>query len=236
MLSNLLSKDISPLNNLHLGWVSFWVTYWVSSLFIFPKVEPETNPELSRSTLYKNLLTHKVISFFWAFLFDKVPAVITRNNAWSQFLGIYAYIFVLSDVSVYAIHRLLHTKWFYGSHKTHHTYIHAEPVGAIYESKFEMLVGSPLLNMIVFRNLAMSTTEIVVMSAIFSFNSLRIHSGVAWSITGNDWLSTAKKWIFDDSFHAAHHIKRKCNYGLSGLTDWIFGTYTNGSKVIAEAR
>jgi sterol desaturase/sphingolipid hydroxylase (fatty acid hydroxylase superfamily) len=142
----------------------------------------------------ENLLCHKGVTFLWAFLFDKIPSTIIRTNTWVNFLGIYTFLFLLTDISVYVTHRVLHTRWFYKEHKTHHTYIHAEPLGAIYESKFEMLVGSPLLSMIVYRNLAMSTVEIITMSVIYALNSLRIHSGVSWSVSITDWVSTAKKW------------------------------------------
>lgn len=223
-------------NKIVWGWVVFWINYWVvGSLLPIADVKTVSKVEITKFDLVTNLILNMAVTFFlFVPLASSYSVVWQRQGYWFDYPVMFVIMFVLSEGVNYCIHRLLHHPSLYFMHKAHHSYIQAEPLGAVYVSWHEMLVENPLLVMIAYQWFNMSITEIVLLSLFYSNNSLGTHSGITRSIKPTNWLNKAIIASFDDKFHAVHHYSGAHNFGQCGLLDVVFGTFKSPSEGMKE--
>lgn len=126
----------------------------------------------------------------------------------SEFICFYACV----EVAFYYAHRAFHSRALYRLvHKKHHEFSAPIAVAAIYATPFEYVVGNIFP---VFLGPILIGSHFVTMSTWIAFamiNSINSHCG--FSIFGNSALD-----------HDYHHVNPSCNFGVSGLLDWLHGT------------
>ena len=223
------------LNDLHFAWAAFWLNYWITGS-LYPKVQSKTikDAEISKKALFLNLAQNMLLTFSWTFVFNLLPTLYARSNTWIEYVGLYIFLFILSEGVNYYVHRLLHHPRLYFIHKDHHKYIHSEPLAGLYVSRREMIIQSPLLVMMIYKLIGFRRIEMIVWSLFYSMHSLNSHSGVAQGVHDHSFLSEIICFVFDDSFHASHHCLGKVNFGFWGIFDLLHGTYRDPARVIRK--
>jgi sterol desaturase/sphingolipid hydroxylase (fatty acid hydroxylase superfamily) len=123
---------------------------------------------------------------------------------WYTIIGI----LILEDIFFYTCHRLLHTKYFYNFHATHHEFIHPYALTAIYASPIEHIFSNLLPIFASSLVMKLNWFHLEIFMTIATVNTLIVHSGYKIS-----------------KFHYKHHMLFNKNYGVLGIMDRIFGTY-----------
>ena len=114
------------------------------------------------------------------------------------------------DILFYHLHRLMHTKYLYKYHKTHHRLKNLAGVGALWAGKIEHLFVNMLPAYLPPLYLYMNYVLIVGWVIIATTNVVVVHSGYD---------------LFDKK-HESHHKYLNVNYGLGVyLCDRLYGTY-----------
>eukprot|EP00602_Paraphysomonas_sp_CaronLab_P004346 CAMPEP_0185031216 /NCGR_PEP_ID=MMETSP1103-20130426/18566_1 /TAXON_ID=36769 /ORGANISM="Paraphysomonas bandaiensis, Strain Caron Lab Isolate" /LENGTH=230 /DNA_ID=CAMNT_0027566665 /DNA_START=153 /DNA_END=845 /DNA_ORIENTATION=+ len=123
---------------------------------------------------------------------------------------------VVIEVWFYVTHYALHTPVLYARiHKMHHRFKAPVAVASMYAHPVEYAVGN-LMGVILGPIL---TNCHPMTSYVWIFNSLMTTGG---SHSGHK--------LFDAEFHDAHHQYFDYNYGISGVTDFVFNTLWEGSN------
>ena len=147
-------------------------------------------------------------------LMYKSNVSLNKKIIWHHFL----YYYIISDIYFYTSHRLLHTKWLYASiHKKHHYFTAPIALSTLYCHRFEMIFSNIITSILPGILLGSNLYMIQLWTLIGIINSTIVHSGYT--------LGQSSKWFLINSIiHDQHHQYFNVNYGLSGLTDIIFGT------------
>jgi sterol desaturase/sphingolipid hydroxylase (fatty acid hydroxylase superfamily) len=214
-------------NKIVWGWVAFWVNYWIiGSLLPVVDVKTRGTAEITKFDLVTNLMLNMAVTLFlFVPLASSFPVLWQRQGDWYDYPAMFVIMFVLSEGVNYHVHRAIHHPALYFMHKAHHSYLQAEPLGAVFVSWHEMLIENPLLVLIAYRWFNMSVFEIVALSLFYSNNSLGTHSGITRSIKPTNWFNKLIIAAMDDKFHAVHHHSFNYNFGQCGLLDVVYGTY-----------
>jgi len=118
------------------------------------------------------------------------------------------------EVWFYWTHRLLHVTWFYKRvHKFHHRFTYPSAVCAMYAHWFEFSFGNQIG--VVMGPALIGAHPYVGRLWVFIClaNTSIAHSGFSFVAD-----------VLDGMHHDLHHEFFKCNYGVTGLCDWLFGT------------
>jgi len=132
-------------------------------------------------------------------------------SLWYLYFFYYFFIWLLlTDVSFFAVHYMLHTPQMYWLHAKHHSFRYTHGIGAIYSSVFEFVVG----------NLGTATLPIYVFSIPQDYVKIIIVLASFYTV-----VISHSGFKCVNKTHLTHHLKYKVNYGLF-LTDKIMGTST----------
>lgn len=142
---------------------------------------------------------------------------------------------VIADFGHYWVHRLMHTRYLWSTHKWHHvpTYMYwlAGARGSLLQ---QILVNVPYLFAAVLLVVAPWWIGIAILLKNTAQNDW-MHLNVSW---GSDWL----EWlIVTPRYHHVHHSDDPRHYranlgSLFPIWDRLFGTYLSPSEVRAEMR
>jgi len=131
------------------------------------------------------------------------------SSLWCLYFFYYFFVWlILTDVSFFAVHYMLHTPQMYWLHKKHHSFQYTHGIGAIYSSVFEFVVG----------NLGTATLPIYVFSIPKDYVKIIIVLASFYTV-----VISHSGFKCVNKTHLTHHLKYKANYGLF-LTDKIMGT------------
>ena len=201
--------------------------------FLFP-----ARQVVYRSVFLRDLVALGVYNVSFNFLLPYTDRIPIPNYAPAGFsaipVGYKLFLFyIIEDFGLYCVHRLMHTKHLWRTHKWHHypnymywlagvrtsiphiilfnfTFVAARPV----------LVGVPSL-----------VFQLIAVEHIFRNNWM--HMNVCWKSAWLEWL------IVTPRYHHIHHSANPTHYRSnlgSLLTVWdrIFGTYLNPAKVTQQ--
>lgn len=127
---------------------------------------------------------------------------------------------ILTDISFYTFHRLLHHPKFYHFHKDHHSYKYTYGPAALYSSTLEYYLSNLAPNIISFEILQLSMDEMYYIIVFQTFYTVIVsHGGYSFFKEG----------------HLKHHITFKEPYGLL-LTDRVVGLLNRPTTPLALDR
>ena len=117
---------------------------------------------------------------------------------------------VVEDLLFYLAHRALHTRLLYRYHKLHHQLVDPFAVGVFYSSAPEnaLVNFGPVLAVPFITHLSEPWLVIWINMAMLS--GVVSHCGYRIPFV---------------QFHDTHHKRNTINFGVGGLSDWVFGTY-----------
>jgi len=133
-----------------------------------------------------------------------------------QKLGWFYLCIIICDVWFFAIHYILHEK-FYWAHKKHHLEVNINGFSSEIKSFYESLIFT-LSDIIVFVLLGRDMNQFISWIVI----------GVLYNVEGH---STLKLFYIREDFHLNHHLYIDCNYGIGFYLDHFFGTTYKGKRV-----
>lgn len=142
------------------------------------------------------------------------------------FIGI-----LLSELAVYWAHRFLHTPWLWPIHAVHHSDRHMNMFTADRAHILERLLTSFIVAFCLFMaDVPMAGAALVFL--LINFHDAYIHARL--DIDHGPFNLV----IASPRFHQWHHADEPAAYGknvgiLTGLWDWVFGTYYNPGPVSA---
>lgn len=221
---------MTTMNILYQGWLAHWLTY-----FIFSAMLPSSKTIISstRSTanmtinkLYLNLLTNICFTASIIPFISKLPVLIDNvNESILATMFRYTILILLSEITLYYGHRLLHFKYFYEWHKDHHAYTKPCAIAALYVSIQEMIMLNPLWIMIIYRIFDYSQLEIIIISILLSMNIVKDHSGIDFN-NSLPFIFRNKiiKFFLDNDYHDLHHRYLNVNYGNFQFLDYFHNT------------
>lgn len=170
-------------------------------------------------------------------LYDRFDGVLapwwSAIDSWSP-IALGAGYLVFADLSSYAAHRALHTKWLWHTHAVHHSPRHLYVLSGLRASPVHVvaLVAGPVLALTVF-----PVYEMPLLLALLTFlqvaNQHYTHSNIRVPFARQlEWLLVTPR------YHFVHHsIERRVsnsNFGfLFSVWDRMFGTYTDPALVPA---
>ena len=202
-------------------------TYTVSSLICFildtfpnmPLKDEKINKEITKKGLlglYKKYL-HRVafnvlvLSLPFAYLTPYMFPIYYRPFAIYRFAYEIMLSRIISDITFYALHRLMHYPPLYRySHKKHHEVNISIGMSALYTDWFDFYLGNVI--------------PTVLMPAIIITNPLTLKLWIA-SVTVSTVLIAHSGYSNWSTYHDNHHLKFKYNYGTNVFMDKLFGTY-----------
>ena len=141
--------------------------------------------------------------------------------------------YIVEDFGLYWVHRLMHTKQFWRTHKWHHypKYMYwlagfRTSIPHIILFNFTFVAARPLL-----ANVPAWVFQLIAIEHIFRNNWM--HMNVAWKSNWLEWL------IVTPRYHHIHHSSDSQHYSTnlaSLLTAWdrLFGTYCNPERLDRE--
>jgi len=124
------------------------------------------------------------------------------------------------ELNFYFLHRILHTPWFWRT--VHHRHHEVELVDAssIYYADFSdgiINFSSIVFPAVLFPAHPMARNFYYILIGVLGACS---HSG--WDVA-----------LGSSRFHFIHHMKRRCNFGVIGIMDRLFGSYMSMADIIA---
>lgn len=151
--------------------------------------------------------------------------------------------FVWFEFSLYFMHRLLHTKYFYWIHEHHHKSAVTTPFTAISSSLLDRTIGIvvPFLPVVLLDQFAgIHATQIGLASYVLLLMLINIYTHINVEIIPT-WMVKNKflgKILITPSFHSLHHARHRGNYGITTpLMDMLFETcFPDYEKVHESSR
>jgi sterol desaturase/sphingolipid hydroxylase (fatty acid hydroxylase superfamily) len=119
---------------------------------------------------------------------------------------------LVEEVLFYYTHRLLHLPCMWRFHRLHHEVVNPVAVATFYASTVENLISNILPVLITPLIVGLPVDLLWYWTIVSTSMAVLSHSGF-------------KKLEFFSEFHAIHHIRRGCNYGILTLLDRLHSTY-----------
>jgi sterol desaturase/sphingolipid hydroxylase (fatty acid hydroxylase superfamily) len=143
-------------------------------------------------------------------LIGSATKMFDHHIAWPEQVFRLCISMLLEDFAFYWIHRAFHSRWLYEFHKLHHTLVEPFAVAAFSASFLENAVVNylPVLAMPIIAGL--NRESMLMWFLLATMSSVISHSGYC----GFAFVR----------FHDAHHKRNSGNFGVSGFSDWLFGT------------
>jgi sterol desaturase/sphingolipid hydroxylase (fatty acid hydroxylase superfamily) len=215
---------------LYHAWIAHWLTYFIfSSMLQSSKTiisSTRSSANMTTSKLYINLLTNICFTALIIPFISRLPILIETVNESILFTILrYMLLLLVSEITLYYGHRLLHFNYFYEWHKDHHAYIKPCAIAALYVSIPEMIMLNPLWIMIIYRLFDYSQLEIIIISILLSMNIVKDHSGINF----NDCIHPIFRnkiitFFLDNDYHELHHRYLNVNYGNFQFLDYLHNT------------
>lgn len=189
------------------SWLSHIIIYWG---WVYNSVGIPSSASLHETVkLVESVIVAQVILFplcgaaFWW-----VRGTV-QSSSWPltlvKVIGCYCW----TDLTFYWIHRALHLPALYWIHKKHHRHVKTIPWHSLDASIVE--------------NLCLNILPIFTAPLVVGLSDWGVYW---WVVAATISTLTAHKWVGDGdpTTHGIHHRLLNCNYGIIGLTDWLFDT------------
>ena len=124
---------------------------------------------------------------------------------------------------IYWHHRMMHTKWFWWIHKTHHSATEMNGITSMRNHPLDFFLNIPFI--IFMGGFADADPRItIVYGALNTIYQMAVHSDFQW---GDGWVG---RWlVFNPLRHRLHHSVNpkhyNRNFGSFSIWDHVFGTY-----------
>lgn len=230
------------------GFATVCAGHAVGALFSVPALIPVRTMKIqpAKSTALQDLLRSMplVALNFWigAVLFGPTILLTTPPTELqdpyatlpaAEVLAAQALIFLLlGELWFFHAHKAMHdSKWMYAKfHKIHHTWTAPVALIATYAHPVEHVVS----------NLAALAIGPGVCNLLGIGGGVNILVLFSWALVGqiHTYAVHCGYWSDDLGFHDLHHEKFSCNYGIAGICDWLYGTYSSKgySELLAQKR
>lgn len=170
--------------------------------------------------LYVNKIKrHHVENLFWnVFVFQPLslgsvlymlPPVDNYHSVLAEVLYIFSQI-VFGEVWFYTIHYIIHSKYLYKYHKTHHENNEVIGIFALYAHPLDAIITNFGSIFLLHYFIRFSVFHIYLIGTVATVNT------IVSSHTGRTC-----------GFHQNHHRMFRCNYGMNYFMDRLFGTIQN---------
>jgi len=135
-----------------------------------------------------------------------------------------AMMFVYFDLSMYALHRLMHSTWLYGiAHRRHHDHTNVSGISLYVMNPVEA-VGFGLMLILFLMARACSMDAVIAFLFLNWLYGTVGHSALPISGGLLSWF------VGNASFHHRHHAEQYCNFGFfTGVWDRVCGTFSGDS-------
>jgi sterol desaturase/sphingolipid hydroxylase (fatty acid hydroxylase superfamily) len=162
---------------------------------------------------------------------DQDPTMVSRRRSWSYIaFTLIAHIFI-SELCVYAAHRLLHVPWMMKRvHGSHHQFSAPTPSAFAAVHPIEGLMFFCALHVTPFL-LPIYYPIVYGWNIVFTCITIVVHDHGAFELGQRVMKPIVsspllRAWVFSERAHGLHHAKISCNYGLVlSIFDKCFGTY-----------
>jgi len=188
---------------------SSWL-YVVASYYDYTK---------NKSLYAGKLKTHHIENLFWnVFVFQpfSLGCLLYMLPPFDYFHSILAEIsyivsqIVVGEVWFYTIHYIIHSKYLYRYHKTHHENSNVIGIFALYAHPFDAIITNFGSIFLLHYFIRFSIFHIYLIGTVATINTiLSSHTGTT------------------DGFHQNHHRVFNSNYGMNYFMDRLFGTIQN---------
>ena len=121
------------------------------------------------------------------------------------------------EVWFYTIHYIIHTKYLYRFHKTHHENNEVIGIFALYAHPFDAIVTN--------------IGSIILLHYIIHFSVFHVYFIGTIAIVNTVISSHTGTKV---GFHQLHHKRFTCNYGMNYFMDKLFGTKDNSQSIQDE--
>ena len=125
--------------------------------------------------------------------------------------------FGFGEVWFYTIHYILHTKYLYRFHKTHHENNEVIGIFALYAHPFDAIVTN--------------SGSIILLHYIIHFSLFHLYFIGTIAIVNTVISSHTGTKV---GFHQLHHRRFTCNYGMDYFMDKLFGTKDKSQSIQDE--
>jgi fatty acid hydroxylase domain-containing protein 2 len=130
-----------------------------------------------------------------------------------EIVGHFAFGVVLREILFYYVHRLMHTRWFYGKfHRVHHEFTAPVAMAAVYSHPVDHFLQNafPITAPMVLLRAHMITTSLF--GVVMLVDAAVAHSGYQFPRLPSVYS------------HDIHHMRGHVQYGVLGLMDWAHST------------
>jgi len=140
-----------------------------------------------------------------------------QNHSFFKIIGNSIAQLYTSNFLTYWIHRLLHTKYLYRYHATHHEYNIPIPATTLFAHPVDHLLHNVLPYLFAYILFPVHIDLYFLYTALGTGNSILAH--LDYNIVGTN------------KHHMTHHTRYKCNYGTGEFFDRLFGTLYEGKYI-----
>jgi sterol desaturase/sphingolipid hydroxylase (fatty acid hydroxylase superfamily) len=158
--------------------------------------------------IFKNVFIYMPISLY--IILTICPIQHTFHSIYHELFHIFLNI-VFGEIWFYTLHRMLHTKYLYKYHKTHHEIKDTVGLFALYAHPFDAIIVNMGSIYILHLLLRFSSVQIYLVGTYATINTI-VHSHSS---------------IHKNLSHQIHHLKFNVNYGLDLFMDKLFHTKSN---------
>ena len=195
---------------------SSWL-YIVASYYDYTQNKEQYSAKIQQKhieNLFWNVFVFQPLSL--GFLLYIRPPVDTYHSLSAEILYVLIQI-GFGEVWFYTIHYIIHTKYLYRFHKTHHENNEVIGIFALYAHPFDAIVTN--------------IGSIILLHYIFHFSLFHVYF-IGTIATINTIISSHTGTKV--RFHQLHHKRFTCNYGMNYFMDKLFGTIYKSQTIQDE--
>lgn len=223
--------ELTTLDKIILYWLVNIVSFYAIAYSIENIIKKKSNTAGTRGTRdpllkikgqpYKMPSGHLLRSLFQNFIISAAVILILReverdvHFGWN--FGWFFMSIVVTDFAFFAHHRwLLHNiklKRLLRIHSVHHSYRDSSGFVTGHKSFADMIINFVLADMVVLILFGFDFNQLLAWTLVINLFNIEGHSAISLLYISTD-------------FHDRHHTHIRCNYGIHGLFDKLFGTFT----------
>jgi len=193
----------------------------------------KTKPSISNFNLKQSKYNHLYV--LSSTLIESVTSLIIKdshkNVPWILFLPMLFLFELFLDFFHYTFHRMLHSKYLYFIHKTHHYYQNPRIINTYYHNPLDLIItiSIPTLISLYMLYYTFTSYQIQLVMVYKSFIEISGHSGkykLSSSFPLCIWIPRILGIELYTEDHHLHHSQNNCNYSKRfSIWDKLFGTY-----------
>ena len=191
-----------------------WFPEKIEAFRIQPGAKAVRPPDLWRVVLTNQLVAMPLTLLAgWGLLSVRGWDVTAPLPGVRQLLLELAVLAVLTEVTFWSAHRLLHVRWWFRHvHRVHHRYRAPIPIAATYMHPFEYVAGNIAPMMVGVLVVGAHPVSAALLTVLATLNIVVTHSGL--HLPGLPWAA----------HHDWHHYKIRGCYGALYVLDWLTGS------------